>query len=428
MSIKPAHILGMNARYHYTKMNPASARAFGFSKLKTKELLTEHGLPTATVYHVFESFSDLDHVDWDNLPTPFVIKPASGSAGKGIKIITKYLEKKRVWLDNNKEELTEADLQLHVRNILEGEYSTWGTQHKALVEEMIEAHPVLSKLAYHGTPDLRVIVFNSVPIMAMARIPTIESDGKANLDQGAIALGIDLSSGVTTYGLHGKKKYITRFPNSNRKVSGITMPFWRETLLMAVKAAQVAGYVFMGADIFVHENKGPMVVELNGFPGLSIQLANRAGLKRRIERVEGIDVRDADHGVRIAQALFAEHYVDQHRAEKGLVIISNRPTITVHGDHKKQSQQLALVNTLRYRSAISRKLADELDLLDYDDLLWQQQEMLEGKVPVVEVSFEIKGTVVKSAMLAVNRLNRSKHKVELGRRDISQFLIGEVES
>ncbi len=428
MPIKPSHILGMNGRYRYTKLNPSSARAYGFSKLKTKQLLLENNIPTAQLYHMFESYTDLDHMIWENIPCPFVLKPASGSAGKGIRIITKYLPQQSIWLDNENDEITVEDLNLHVQNILDGEYSTWGSSHRALVEEMIIAHPVLKKLSKGGTPDIRIIVFNSVPIMAMARIPTVESGGKANLDIGAIGLGIDISSGFTTFGIQGKSKYIKRFPQQKRKVGGIQIPYWREALLMAVNASQAAGFIFMGADLFIDETRGPMVVELNGFPGLSIQLANKAGLKRRIERVEGIEVRNADHGVRIAQALFTEYYVDQHRVEQGLTIISNKPTIVIKGDRTKNLEVPALVNTLRARSAISRRLAVDLGLLDYDDLLWQQQEVSEGKVPVVEVEFEVKGQQVKTAMLAVQRLDKSKHKVELGQHDIKQFLIGDIEA
>lgn len=427
MSIKPSHILGMNARYRYTKLNPGSARAYGFSKLKTKQLLTEKLIPTARLYHMFESFSDLEHVVWENIPCPFVIKPASGSAGKGIRIILKHSATQGTWHDNEQNILTVDDLNLHVQNILDGEYSTWGSRHRAIVEEMITSHPTLKKLAKGGTPDIRIIIFNSVPIMAMARIPTKESGGKANLDIGAIGLGIDLASGISTYGIQGKKKYISHFPNHKRKVSGVKIPFWKETLTLAVKAANAAGFLFMGADLFIDETRGPMVVELNGFPGLSIQLANKAGLKRRIERVEGIDVRDADHGVRIAQALFAEYYLDKDSSEQMRTIISTKPMVTVLGDKHKRVSIQSRVNTLRTRSAISRKLALELGLLDYDDLLWQQQEVTEGKVPVVEVEFEVKGQSIKTAMLAIQRLDRSKFKVELGQHDIRQFLIGEFD-
>lgn len=426
MAVTPSHILGMNARYRYTKFNSSKSKSYGFSKLRTKELLNSHNIPTAQVYHVFSSLQDLDDVNWEIIPAPFVIKPASGSAGKGIVVVTKKIANQSVWVTSDNEHITEDDMSLHVNNILDGEFSTWGSSHKAIVEEMIPAHPALMKYAYKGTPDIRVIVFNSVPIMAMARIPTKESHGRANLDQGAIALGIDLATGISTYGLYGKGTRITRFPHNNKKVNGIRIPEWSKVLKIAVDAANAAGYVYMGADIFIHPDKGPMIVELNGFPGLSIQLANRAGLKRRLERVEGLDVRDAEHGVKIAQALFAVHFSDNIKAEDGLTIISTQPSVTIHGDAKQKQTVPGLVNTGRYRSAISMKLAEELGLLDFDDLLWQQREV-EGKVPVVEVSYSLHDRRRKTAMVVTRRLDRTKHKVELGRQDTSGFLIGDTE-
>ncbi len=424
MSVSPSHILGMNARYKYTRYNSAKSKSYGFSKLKTKELLTTFNIPTAQVYHIFTSLQNLDDVNWEVIPAPFVIKPASGSAGKGIIVITHKTTDKSEWITSDGEILTQEDITLHISNILDGEFSTWGSSHRAIIEEMIPPHPAFTKYTYKGTPDIRVIVFNSVPVMAMARIPTKESRGRANLDKGAIALGIDLASGITTYGLYGKNQHITHFPHNKKKVNGIMIPQWDKLLETAVEAANAAGYIFMGADLFIHPEKGPMIVELNGFPGLSIQLANRAGLKRRLERVEGLDVRDAKHGVKIARALFAENFSDKIKAESGLQIIPTNPTITVFGDSKQKETVLGLVNTGRSRSAISMDLAEELGLLDFDDLLWQQKEV-EGKVPVVEVPFSIKGKKMKTAMVATKRLNRLKHKVELGRRDTQGYLIGE---
>lgn len=427
MATKPAHILGMNARNNYTKLNPAASKQFGFSKIKTKRLMTDSGIPTAQVYQILTSRRELEDLNWEQIPTPFVVKPASGSAGKGIWIIKKKKEKQPLFIDNQATEVTPDDLTTHVENILDGEFSTWGSSHSAIIEEMIPPHPSLAKYSFKGTPDIRVVVFNSVPVMAMARIPTKESEGKANLDKGAIGLGIDMATGITTHGIYGKGEHITHFPNSKKKVNGIRIPHWSKVLEIAVRAATAAGYHFMGADIFIHPDKGPMIVELNGFPGLSIQLANVAGLKRRLERVEGLDVRDAGHGVKIAQALFAESFADKIVAERGIKIISTRESIEVIGENKKKRQTLALVNTARFRSAISQEFAEELDLADIDDLLWQQQESIEGKVPVVEVTFVLEGQKVKTAMIVTKRLNHTKHKIELGRKDLQGFVVNPSE-
>ena len=426
MPIKPAHILGMNARYVYTNLNPRSAKRYGFSKLRTKELLREHHIPTAEVYHIFENDDQVRAVQWETIPVPFVIKPASGSAGKGIWVIVKKHPSENLWVDSDGNDVTKEAMQLHINNILDGEFSTWGSEHKALIEERIIPHPKLAKYAYRGTPDVRVIIFNSVPVMAELRLPTKESHGKANLDQGALGLGIDIGTGITTYGIRGKSERITHLSNAKKKVNGIRIPFWRELLETAVRAANAAGYQFMGADLFVHAEKGPMVVELNGFPGLSIQLANRAGLKKRLERVEGLDVRDAAHGVKIGQALFAEIFADKIRAEEGLQIISTQPVIHVQDEQKHLHKVAGLINTGRFRSVMSQSLAEQLGLLDIEDLLWRQQEGIEGKLPVVEVTFKLKNHSVTTGMLISKRLNRTAHKIEIGRKDISGFLIGEV--
>ncbi|MEN8252857.1 MAG: sugar-transfer associated ATP-grasp domain-containing protein [Patescibacteria group bacterium] len=428
MPSKPSHILGMNARYFFTKLNSSKSRKFGFSKLKTKILLQENKIATAKLYHVLESMEQLEQLQWETIPTPFVIKPVSGSAGKGILVILEKKENKSIWLTNGKERLNSNDLELHIRNILDGEFSTWGSQFHALIEEMIPPHPKLAKLSYQGTPDVRVIVFNSVPVMAMLRIPTKESNGKANLDKGALGIGVDIATGITTYGIKGKGESITHFPKGKKKINGVSIPFWSETLELAVAAANVAEYQFMGADLFIHETKGPMVVELNGFPGLSIQLANKEGLKKRLERVEGLEVHNAKHGVKIAQALFAEEFADKIKAEEGLKIISIDPQILVYDDHGKSHKTPALVSTSRYRSAISQTLAEKLGLVDLEDLLWRQQEEIEGKVPVIEVKIRLKGKQMKTAMIVSKRLNRSKHDVELGRKDTEGFLIGEKEN
>jgi len=50
----------------------------------------------------------------------------------------------------------------------------------------------IALLGEYGLPDIRVIVYNRIPIVAMLRIPSKYSDGKANLHLGAYAAGIDL--------------------------------------------------------------------------------------------------------------------------------------------------------------------------------------------------------------------------------------------
>ena len=66
--------------------------------------------------------------------------------------------------------------------------------------------------------------------------------------------------------------------------------------------------------------KGPLIVELTALP-MGIQIANMAGLRRRIERVEGLRTL-LPLGIEVAKALFAERFSDKIMAERGVKVVS----------------------------------------------------------------------------------------------------------
>lgn len=423
---KSAHILGMNARNQlYTGLNSSKSIAFTKSKFATKALLNNKGIPTAQIYDVFASIEDIKKFNWDCLNGNFVIKPSNGNAGKGVVAFRKRVDKQLAWISVVGIKWTIEDITLHCLDILDGQYSTYGNNHQVIVEDRVPIHRKLLKYTYKGTPDVRVIVYNHIPIMALLRLPTEKSEGRANQSQGAIGVGIDMATGVTTHAVADFDKFITYLPGSKRKLNGIKLPYWSKTLRMAVEAADAAGLTYCGIDLFLHEDRGPMVVELNANPGLSIQIPNRAGLRRRLERVEGLTVNNPDHGVRIAQALFAESFSDQIKAQEGLQIIHYREVIELFLPDKKLVKIEALVNTGRFRSAISAQLAQDTGLADLDDLLWFQSSGEEGNQPVVEVEYKLTNRKRKSAMLVTKSLNRTKHKIEFGRNDLTGLLVGE---
>lgn len=419
-------ILGMNARQqHYTGLNTPQAKSFTSSKYATKILLQNKNIPTASVHGVFATGEDINEFPWQSLEKNFVIKPTNGNAGKGVLVFRKQHADLVHWTDAVGTTWSLDEIKLHCFDILDGQYSTYGNNHNVIVEERVPIHPTFAKYAYKGTPDIRVIVFNQVPVMAELRLPTPESGGRANLHQGAIGCGIDMATGITTHAITGGGRPLQTLPDSKRKLNGIRIPSWRQLLTIAVEATNAAGLAFCGIDLFAHEDKGPLVVELNANPGLQIQLANQSGLRRRLERVQDLQVLNAEHGVKIGQALFAENFADKIKAEDGLLIAAPFEEITLFGDNKNKEQTLALLNTGRFRSAIASGLAEKLGLIGIDDLLWFQQESGEGKVPVVEVSFKLKERKIKTAMIVSKKLDKLKHNVELGRKDLGGILVGE---
>ncbi len=423
--VNPRHLLGMNARVQlYTALNPMAAKKYGFSKLRAKSFLKKHGVLVPELYGQIGSPEDLRQFSWHSIPGGFAVKPASGSAGKGIVVIKRKKPRQLVWIDVAGRDWTEDDLNLHVSDILAGQYSTWGSRHMALIEERIPIHPDLESYAQLGTPDIRVIVFHNIPVMAMARIPTETSGGRANLDQGAIGLGLDMGTGKSIYGVSGKKKVITHFPHNNLSVRGIQIPFWTDVLKTAVRVANSTGLIFMGCDIFLHPEKGPMVAEVNAYPGLSIQLANRAGLRRRLERLEGVEARNVAHAVKIAQSLFAESYPGA-AGELDRPIIAPKEKIKVYDLEEESHEVLALVNTARGRSVIAENLAQQLGLDKQTTVLSEELEEGDGKSLVVPVRIKISDRILNTSMAISKRLNNKRHRVELGRKELSGFLVGE---
>ncbi|MBP7768596.1 hypothetical protein KA082_02055 [Candidatus Woesebacteria bacterium] len=430
--VKAHDILGMNARQQdYVSLNSSRAKAFCSSKYATKVLLENKGIATARIFGVLTSNEDVNEFEWTTLEKNFVVKPTNGNAGKGVLIFRSKIENKELWVDTLGRNWTLDEIRMHCFDILAGQYSTYGTQHQVIVEERITIHSSFEKYVYKGTPDIRVIVYNHVPVMAMLRLPTIESQGRANLHQGAIAVGVDIATGITTHGITGSGIPIRTVPDSKRKLNGLKIPLWQKTLQVAVEAADAAGLAFCGVDLFISEERGPLIVELNANPGLSIQLANRAGMRRRLERVKDLNVLGAAHGVKIGQVLFAESFADKIKAEEGLIIVPPREDITIYDDISSNSKHAnevdALMNTGRFRSAISRQLAEELNLIQVEDLLWYQVEKDETKSPVIEVNIKIRSRKIKTAMVVLKRLDKTPYKIEIGRHDLVGFLVGENE-
>jgi len=70
---------------------------------------------------------------------------------------------------------------------------------------------------------------------------------------------------------------------------GIQIPFWDEILSVAARAYEMTRVGYIGVYIVIDRGKGPMVLEFNARPGLSIQIANQAGLILRLGAVDHED-------------------------------------------------------------------------------------------------------------------------------------------
>jgi alpha-L-glutamate ligase-like protein len=187
-------------------------------------------------------------------------------------------------------------------------YSLGGRPDKAILQQRIHLHPSFEAISYKGIPDIRVILYRNEPAMAMLRLPTKESNGRANLHQGGIGTGIDLASGITHHAVQHNRS-VDCHPDTGMPVVGLRVPYWDEVLELSRRVAQAVGLGYLGVDIVVDAEHGPMLLEANARPGLAIQIANGRGL---VPRLAAIDVqREQERGRLLPAAIRRERPKDQ---------------------------------------------------------------------------------------------------------------------
>lgn len=238
-------------------------------KLVCKEHMVRAGVPMPetlvvcdglfAIARTVHALGDVDH---------FVIKPANGSGGDGILVVGDRLGPGR-WKRAGGAELTSVVLQRHLAAVVLGAFSG-ELADRVFVERRIVPHPVYLDLWADGLCDVRIITLHGEPVIAMVRVPTAQSGGRANLHQGGLGLGIDLDTGKTTRAVH-RGRSVSRHPESGRPLVGLELPAWRETLEVARRAAAAVPLGYLGCDVVVDRERGPLLLEINARPGLEIQ-------------------------------------------------------------------------------------------------------------------------------------------------------------
>lgn len=279
-------IMGINRRNadYVLKYNKRSLYPIVDDKIITKERAIEAGIHVPDMYGIIETEKDIDklkdivkdHID-------FVVKPAQGAGGDGILVVADRFEGRYRTVSGKI--ITHEEIEHQISNILTGLYSLGGHRDRALIEYRVTPDPIFKSISYEGVPDIRIIVLMGYPVMAMLRLPTRQSGGKANLHQGAIGVGVDLATGITLRGTWLNNK-ISKHPDTTNAVDGVQLPNWDGFMKLAAGCYELCGLGYIGVDMVLDVDKGPLILELNARPGLNIQIANDCGLTHRAHAVE----------------------------------------------------------------------------------------------------------------------------------------------
>ena len=284
--LKKLGVLGMNERNYavIAKNNKRSLYTLVDDKVKTKKLANKVCINTpkmiGIIEHQYEVKNLLEIVKGHKT---FVIKPAHGSGGKGVLVIKEHNGEE--FINASGDVLSFDDVYQHISNTLSGLFSLGGKYDVALIEETVNFSKVFKDFSYHGVPDVRVIVYKGYPAMVMMRLATKESGGRANLHQGAVGVGLDVRSGRTLNAVMHNTPVVIH-PDTGANLMELKVPFWREHLLIGAMAYDMTGLGYLGADIVLDKERGPMMLEINARPGLAIQIANGVGLRDRLKEID----------------------------------------------------------------------------------------------------------------------------------------------
>lgn len=416
------NILGMNARnfLFINKYNSSEAKKIADDKLETKRILSENGIPTPKLLQEFYSREALRSFDWSSLPEKgFVIKPARGYGGLGILPVRKFKDG-NAYINENLSYSTQQ-LESHILDIFEGAYSLKFLPDFAFIEERILLHPFFKKYRDKGIPDVRVICFNAVPIMAMLRLPTTLSNGKANLHQGALGFGIDIRTGITT-GAILYDQHVNFIPDTKIKTRGIRLPFWDETLKLASSTQLAVGLGYAGIDIALDRDRGPLILEVNARPGLSIQNANRSSLRSRLERVENIVVGSTERGVEIGKNLFSADFSEKIKISP--IVLAINQEAAIHFKNQKFETK-AKMDTGAKRSSIDKALLEKIGIPLTGELVHVSSASGSGYRPTANVTVEIGGKK-RTVVATVADRSHLTFPMLIGHQDMKGFLIKPV--
>ncbi|MFW9887874.1 MAG: sugar-transfer associated ATP-grasp domain-containing protein [Candidatus Thorarchaeota archaeon] len=260
------------------------------NKFNIKEQFDKWRVPTPELLAVIENESQLPELmkrmsSEEQFKHGFVIKPSQSFGGKGILVVS---ERNDVgsFIIGSREYAPEA-IEREIIKVLQGEFltsQTYSDRDIVLIEEKVNAHPLLAGIST-GLPDVRVIVFRGIPVMAMMRLSTEESQGKANLKQGAIGAAVRISDGrITRAEIKGAEFH--QHPDTGGRIVGFRLPDWQAILATACLAQKSTGLGYAGVDIVIDENDRILVLEVNKRPGLEIQNVCQASLLERFARIE----------------------------------------------------------------------------------------------------------------------------------------------
>jgi hypothetical protein len=244
------YISDVRFQFHVRSLNPRWARILLDDKNVFADALTARGLgPYAPdVYGIVtaEGFRarSLDAQKRLRDQDAVVLKPMTGSGGKGVRVVSPR----------------------------EVEAMVAGSGTALLVQERVTQHPALRRINPRSLNTLRVLAVRlpagAVLAAATHRWGTARSGAVDNVGSGGVVSGVDLATGrlgpAVRLTQDGRRLEFDRHPDTDAQIGGVLVPHWpavRELTVQLMDSFPELDHV--GWDLAVSD-RGPRVIEGNG--------------------------------------------------------------------------------------------------------------------------------------------------------------------
>lgn len=273
----------------YLPMNPLKFHTLVDKKLQFVALATEAKLPVVEVlavvsqqpgdgrWPVLGSEQALRRWLLGNAIADIVVKPVDGTKGWGVMSLGARVPGKEAWVRlPGRDTIDVTALWTHCARYL--------YRGGVIIERRLKPHPLLAQVMPNVLHTVRVITYlKPEPVILAAALRVGSGGGPAdNLAQGGCVVPIDLDSGICGRGsavVDGLPHFIDVHPKTGSRITGLTLPAWREVCALAKEAAQTVPMLkSVGWDVGLTV-EGPVLLEGNWHYDLAVhQIAARKGI------------------------------------------------------------------------------------------------------------------------------------------------------
>ncbi len=212
---------------------------------------------------------------FSNVNFPVVIKPIDGANGIGFDVIEKYESQYNTITMRKQGTLSIGSFMSFLFDDLEN-------LEGYILQEYIVQHPDLSTFHEHSVNSLRVVTFmnqdnNYTVDCALMKFGAGKSITDNDSVGGRVFAFMDMNNGSLGKGFTGSlsQRQIEFHPDSHFRIFQYIVPFWKESLELAIAAHKLIPYPsHLGWDIAISK-EGPIIIEPNSF--LAIPVYQKGG-------------------------------------------------------------------------------------------------------------------------------------------------------